>query len=309
MAEGTGRGVIGEIMSTPFLSPGIYPDLTFEEYLAIDALSNTRMGQLAKSPAHYKANVELENVKPLVIGRLTHCGRLEPMALAERYAVQPDFHLDQRNVTDKGLKSTSSVTRWVKEMEANFESANEGKEIVSASWYREVKSIVASLHSDSTANEIFNEPGRVELTLVWTDDETGILCKARLDKEGRDRITDLKTTLDLSAFPRSIARYGYHRQGAHYRNGWATLTGELLDFWIVAVEKSAPYCVQSAPLNEDSIECGELKRRELMRLLADCMESDKWPGPPAPSSWRVPEWEMSAGDSLALTIGGETVNL
>jgi hypothetical protein len=294
---------------TAWMKPGIYPNIPFADYLAIDAVSNSRLGQLAKSPAHYKANAELEQTKPLVIGRLVHAGRLEPLSLIQRYAVCPDFHLDPGNRTDKGDPSQSTQTKWCKEQVANFGAANWGKEIVSRSWYDEMMAMVTSLDADPLAKEIFNEPGEVELTLVWNDDETGLLCKARLDKISRDRITDLKTTPDLSAFTRAMARYGYHRQGAHYRNGWSTLNGECLDFWIAAVEKSPPFCVQAAPVHEDSIESGELKRRELLRLLADCMDSDKWPGPPAPNAWRVPEYAMSSGDPLELIIDNVTVEM
>jgi hypothetical protein len=293
------------------MKPGIYDSLSFAEYLAIDAISNTSLGLIEKSPRHYRERVELESCKPLVLGSMVHCGRLEPLALAERYAVTPDYHLDDDNKTTTGEQSRSSTTKYVKDRVAEFAAANRDKEIVPRDWFSEMVAIVTSLHGDPLASQLFNAPGRVELTLVWNDDTTGLLCKARIDKEASSigKFCDLKTCADLEAFERSIARYGYHRQAAHYQDGWVTLTGELLDPWIVAVEKSKPYCVKAAPLHEEALERGYERRRDAMRLIAECHESGCWPGPPAPASWKVPEWELSGGESLSLLVNGQSIEV
>lgn len=290
---------------------GIYDNISFADYLSIDAISNTSLGLMEKSPRHYHERVELEQCKPLVIGSLVHCGRLEPLALAERYAVTPDYQFDDDNKTTNGDQSRSSTTKYVKDRIAEFASANRGKEIVPRDWYQEMVAIVTSLHGDPLASEILNAPGRVELTLVWEDDITGMLCKARIDKEAAKlgRFADLKTCADLEAFERSIARYGYHRQAAHYQDGWATLTGEILEPWIVAVEKAKPHCVKSAPLHEEALERGTERRSDAMRKIAACHESGCWPGPPAPSSWKVPEWELSGSESLSLVVNGQSVEV
>lgn len=290
---------------------GIYDNLSFADYLAIDAINNGTLGLIEKSPKHCKERVELEQVKPLVLGSMIHCGRLEPLAMAERYAVCPEYQFDELNVTSSNERSTSTATKYVKGKVAEFAAANRDKETVPRDWYREMLAIVTSLNNDPLANSLFNAPGRVELTLVWEDDSTGLLCKARIDKEAASvgKFIDLKSCADLEAFERSIARYGYHRQLAHYQDGWATLTGELLEPWIVAVEKSAPYCVKSAPLHEETLERGYERRRNAMALYAECESSGVWPGPPSPSSWKVPEWELSGTESLSLVVNGQSVEV
>jgi hypothetical protein len=290
---------------------GIYDNISFGDYLAIDAISNTSLGLVERSPRHYHERVELEQCKPLVIGSLVHCGRLEALALAERYAVCPEYQFDDENLTTNGEQSRSATTKYVKTRIEEFAAANRDKTIVPRDWFQEMVAIVTSLNCDRLANEILNTPGRVELTLVWEDDSTGLLCKARIDKEaaGIGKFADLKTCADLSAFERSIARYGYHRQAAHYQDGWATLTGEILEPWIVAVEKAKPYCVKSAPLHEETLERGYERRREALRTIADCHESGSWPGPPSPTSWKVPEWELAGTESLSLVVNGQSVEV
>lgn len=296
------------------MEPGVYPNLPFDEYLAIPALSNTRMGLLAQSPRHFKFNAALdEKMKCLVMGRLIHTHTLEPAEIESRYVVMPDFANDLNNQTDKGLPSTSSATRWCKEQVFNFESANQDREIVSDLWWREAMLTCESIRADDGAREIFEAPGPTELTIVWDDEETGIRCKARIDKVAlgaRRKLADLKSTSKLATFTKSIASYEYHRQLAHYQAGYAVHRGgELLEPWIVAAETVPPFCVQSAPLQDAALVRGERKRRSLLLLLRDCLEQDHWPGPPSPDEWTLPEWAMSSGEPLELIIDDQVVEV
>jgi exodeoxyribonuclease VIII len=269
------------------------------------------MGLLAQSPRHFKHNASLdEKMKCLVVGRLTHFRTLEPEQISGRFAVMPNYALDPRNCTNDGKPSTSSATSWVKEQEFNFEHDNDGKEIVFEPWYLEAMLTAESVRSDPTAREIFEDEGPVELTVIWDDEETAIRCKARIDKLAGRRLVDLKSTSKLAAFTKSIASYEYHRQLAHYIAGYAVHNGgELLQPWIVAAETTAPHCVQCAPLHDEALDCGERRRRSLLRLLRECLDADNWPGPPSPDSWRIPEWAMHSGEPIELIVDNEVVEV
>ena len=291
------------------IKPGIYEDLSFEEYLQIKAISNTYLGQLKRSPRHAKSTIIDDKQKHFVVGSLIHCGRLEPAAFDQRYAVLPDFHLDEENVTTSGERSYSKSTKYTKQKTEEFQADNTGKEIVSGSWYREAKSAVESLYQDEESNELFNEKGNFELTLVWNDVDTGLLCKARMDKCGQGRFVDLKSCKSLESFPRSLAVFGYHRQMAHYQEGYSVLNGEVLTPWIVAVEKESPFCVQSAPLCEEALQAGIRERERLIKLHLECERTNNWPGPESPTKWRVAEWALDDGEELELIVNGQKVSL
>lgn len=280
------------------MTPGIYENLPFEQYLQIEAISNSRLGLMGKSPLHYRTCAAPdEKSKPLVLGQLVHCGRLEPMSIAERYAVQPDYHLDAENVTDSGKPSQSKATRWCRDKCDQFAEANRDKDIVSREWYAEAKQIVDAVCRCDEANALLNAPGPCELTLVWHDDETGLPCKARMDKAAPalGKFADLKTTADIGKFQRAIVNYGYHRQMAHYQEGWAVLRGgELLEPWLIPVEKKEPFCAMAAPLDEEALMAGYQQRRVYLNRVAECLESGEWPGPPSPKCWRVPEYALLA---------------
>ena len=290
------------------MKPGIYHDLDFDDYLEIDAVSNTSLGAMKQSPLHYHSRTTLEKTKPLVLGSLTHCGKLEPLAIAKRYAVMPDFHLHEDNRTQKGERTESKNTTYVKTQAAAFRTFHQDKEIVPLGWYEEMVSLVQSVANNPTACFALNCVHQ-ELSLVWEDVEFGILCKARLDAvTPGSHIADLKTCAELAKFPRSIATFGYHRQMAHYQEGWHALTGETLPTWIVPVEKAPPFCCQAAPMGGEAISEGRSERRDLIRQIVECTEAGEWPGPESPQEWTLPAWALNQ-EPVSLTVGGQKVSL
>lgn len=291
------------------MSPGVYDSLPFVDYLEIDAVNNSSLGALKTSPRHYRERVELEKTKPLVLGSLIHTGRLDPLTLAERYAVMPDYQDDEQNLTATDQRSNSKSTRYFKEKAAAFREANSRREIVSAEHYAKMVAVVTSLHQSTMARRMLT-CDRYELTLVWTDVASGLLCKARLDAvQPGQHFADLKTTARLDKFSRAIADYGYHRQMAHYQEGWRVLTCDTLPPWLVVVESAAPYCCQTAPMDEETLAVGFYERAELLGLLAGCLARDEWPGPPSPEAWRLPEWALSRDEPCEIIIEGESVFL
>lgn len=284
---------------------GIYPDIPFAEYCEWDAVNASRLSRMAISPAHYLTPWG-ETTPALRFGQLAHNGVLEPTALAERYAVLPDYHLDADNRTAAGESTQSKATKYYKAKAAEFLAVNAGREFVSREEYSRMKSLVAAIAADRTARDVLCYPGPCELSLLWTDDKTDLRCKARIDKVSGAHLVDLKTTADISAFPKSIARYGYHRQLAHYQAGYAAITGELLTPWIVAVESAAPHCVLAAPLSDVAVMQGELERRRMLAKVRDCMNKRDWPGPFAPDEWELPEWAI---EPIQLMIGAESCTI
>jgi exodeoxyribonuclease VIII len=153
-----------------------------------------------------------------------------------------------------------------------------------------------------------------QLSLVWR--ENNLLCKGRLDGLSSElkTVIDLKKCQDASpdAFARSIATYGYHRQGAMYLRG-ATYHGiDVKNYVIIAVEESEPHAVALYTLTERqplapfaswrdtksvSLSPVEYGNHELLRLLdlyERCEATGEWPGyaeQPVPIS--LPGWVMS----------------
>lgn len=287
--------------------PGIYEGVDFEEYLAWDAISNSRLSLFRKSPRAFKYGAALESRPYLQLGRLIHCGVLEESAFARRYAVCPDYHLDGANVTGTGERSQSKATKYVRKRVEEFSAAHEGQEIVSLEWYEATLAVVREIAANRDAYECFNgADGRAEISIVW--DEGGLLCKARLDMVNRGRLVDLKSSAGAERFANAIANYGYHRQLAHYQRGWELLAGEILDPWIVVVESSSPHVVQAARLASEALQQGHEERAELIAEWRRCQRADDWPAKDNPNQWNLPAW-YGERESVELVINGKRLEV
>jgi len=288
--------------------PGIYHDVPFEDYLAWDAISNSRIKLAMQSMQHFRCKEATEETKALKLGSFIHCGILEQLAIAQRYAVIPPYHLDKENVTKDGKNSKSTATSYVEESRNAFMLANDGKKFVEQKEYDDLIGISKSLARDESARKYLNGQGSPEVSIVWHDNETGVLCKARIDYLTDSAIDDLKTTENASqeAFERSMANYGYHRQAAHYIDGYATLTGRVLPFVVIAVEKTSPYAVSAQPIDDEAIEVGSAERLAALEMIRDSRIDDRFPGYKLNGKWRLPSWYQ--GPSVALTMNGEIVS-
>lgn len=277
-------------------SVGLYYNVPFERYLDWPAVSNSKLGLVAKSPAHCKAGFG-EPTESMRLGSLTHCGVLEPAAIHKRYSVMPDFANDERNHTVKKVKgqseerirSYSASTNWVAEQKREWQKLNSDKEIVSRSHFDCMLAIATALCENERALSLF-ELGESEVSLFWFErvGSVDIPCKARIDWLAQDNgyFVDLKTCADASDFEWSIKKYGYSRQVAWYQRGLSKAgIVDALQPWIIAVETAAPFCTRAAPCSQSMIKQGWDECLRLLNIYAECTLSGEWPGYPNPVEW------------------------
>jgi hypothetical protein len=210
------------------------------DYHAIDAVSNSLISRILKSPAHARAYLDNppEPTKAMEFGTAFHSAILEPDTFAATYAV---FSGDRRT----------------KEGKAAYEALQaDGKLILTADDMATIQGMQKSVFTHVAAAELLSE-GEAELSVTWHNDYVGIDCKCRPDWWIGDTLVDVKTCDDASpeGFMRAIVKYGYYRQASWYLRG----TG-CKKFKFIAVEKSAPYAVgvyelDALSLNQGYDEC------------------------------------------------------
>ncbi len=169
--------------------------------------------------------------------------------------------------------------------------------------YAPVEAMTEALRQDPLGGSLFQPgTGQAEASLVWHDDRFGIKRRARLDylrepQSGRLLLVDYKTTVCASPreIPRTINAYGYHLTGAWYSDGILALgLAEDVAFLLVFQEKTPPYLVTVAQLDDISLKIGRERNAEAMHIYRECVETDTWPG----YSDRVeivslPPWEIN----------------
>lgn len=154
--------------------------------------------------------------------------------------------------------------------------------------YSQVQAMAAAIREHPLASALLDpDRGDAEQSLFWTDDETGIWRRARLDwlpapRPGRRMVVpDYKTAdrADRESIRKAVASYGYHLQAAQYTRGVTALG---LDddpaFVFIFQEKNPPYLVNVVQLDDDAMQAGRDRMRLACEMFRDCTESGIWPG-------------------------------
>ena len=230
------------------------------------------LSHMRKSPAHYRHAVEhaRKDTSALRTGSALHTLVFEPETFGDRFTTY----------APSKTKGEGARKAW----EAFQESAREqGLTILDADEIARAEGMARAVRN-TARDYIAPSKGRAEIPISWTDEETGLLCKSRLDWMTLHRIViDLKSTrsTDERAFSAQAWRLGYFHQAMFYAMGVAAVSGCKLDevpFLFVSVESEPPYDVALfEPCSETRYAAIEDVRR-LLTQLAECQRVNKWPG-------------------------------
>lgn len=246
------------------------PPMSFAAYRAIKAINWSSLKHLSRSPAHYLAHLLApgKDTAALKRGRAVHVAVLEPERFASLYSVWDGIR------KGKDWEAFLAAERLA------------GREVLTTKEYELAKALAIAVRGDPVAARyVFGV--RTEQSITWTHRRPEIeglpgyemACKARLDAVGT-WIVDLKTARDgsPSAFGREVLRLEYHVQAAWYVDGYRAATGRELPWSWVVVEASAPHVVQVYQADQDVLELGRERYRELLDLLHACTKANHWPG-------------------------------
>lgn len=258
------------------MNPGIFPNLSWDEYLAIDAVSRSQLLRLFHSPAAFKHAEEREETLAMKGGTYTHMAVLEPERFESTVAVMPRFHggMKDENAVEKGYDGG-------REAKAEWLAEHEGLEVIEGSVRDESLGIANAVHRCEAARVLLEgEREDSEVTVVWDDVAHGVRCKARLDRlfdnmTGGMTIVDLKRTHSVrpaTFFNSTVPKMRLHIQDAFYTRGVQTIRGVTPDpifgdgyaFAFVAFEPTPPH---HAAVFELGGSTRELANRELDRML------------------------------------------
>ena len=244
----------------------IVRNLPNSDYHAGEEISHSGIVQLLKSPEHYLQYKSGKNepTPAMEFGSAFHAYILEPEVFAKEYFFAPKF--DKR-------------TKDGKELAAKWDEENVGKRPLSTDQIEALSAMRTAVFGHTGAARLLFE-GEAETSLFWTDEYTGLQCRIRPDWMREDGIVDLKSCITASkdGFAKAIANMGYDIQAAFYIDGMKAVTGKTVDFFFVAVEKTAPYTTACYKASQEMIEVGRAKYRGALELLKWCQENKQYPG-------------------------------
>lgn len=257
-------------------APQLLPDVPMDRYLALPALDKTRIWTAwTKTPAHYKWELDHPSeveTPAMRLGTAVHACILEPNLFEDRYAIGGP--VNPKTGRCYGAE-TQKYAEW---------AAEQGKPTLPTENAEICWAISGAVRKHGTARWLL-ECGARELSLTWTDVETGLELKGRVDAwiEKGGALPDLKTCRCAAARPFSIDAYrlGYHFQLAMYVDGMKAATGaETIVPLIIAVETSEPYAVAVYQFTDEAIEIGRTQYKRTLALIQKCEKAGDWPGYP-----------------------------
>lgn len=261
------------IPGTPIPEPGVYPGMGDEEYFAVAAISNSRIGDFLVSPATFYHHMltPQEDTPAMKLGRLYHCMMLQPDEVSKRYMVFDDV----RGSTKAGKEALAMA-------------AEAGLEAIAHDVFCAVEDMREAALQHPRVRFILEHPlSQFEVCCFWWETVEGVRipCKAKLDIYNPDiaggLAADLKSTVDASPgkFPKSVANYGYHRQAAWYSRGPKRAIGaDVNAFGFICQEKTPPYLTGCYTLSENALMQGLHEIKDALTRLVGCMQSGDFPG-------------------------------
>jgi hypothetical protein len=225
-------------------------------------ISSSIIKEMMRSPAHCKAYLTRphKETDAMKVGTAIHMAILEPHLLGSTY-VYWDEYKRGKDYTDFVAKNKGKIILKTTDMDKVLGMATAVRE------YRD--------YPIQRAIEI----GHAELSIYWTDPETGIKLKIRPDSFSEYGTIDIKKTQDARPhqFIRSCKDYGYDVQAAMYMTGMELFLGKKTPFYFLAVEEEAPHGVWVHEVSQEMYDSGMRKFRKALNEYKECMDTGIWP--------------------------------
>lgn len=233
-----------------------------EAYHAYEGISNSGLGDILRSPAHYAYRTPWKSSRAMEIGTAFHTALLEPKRYAKEYiTVSVD---DRRKAEYKQAKEIYGGERTL----TLTEGAGVGVMLESA-------------RGNAEAVKVFNLDGYAELSGFVECPDTGALLRVRFDwLADNGPAVDVKKTQDARAwaFSAAVYRYGYHRQAAFYSHVYKLIEGAPLPaFKFLAIEEQPPCANVLYELDYLAMQQGEREFREALETYSECHRTGYWP--------------------------------
>lgn len=203
------------------------------------ALSYSSLSAFSKSPNHLLQYWEGSPSTPAQLqGQLIHKLILEPETFRDDFVV------------------FEGKVRRGKEWEA-FSEANQDRKILSLKEYNEAENIFHKVKHNKHLKDLLSRSVAVEKEITWTKE--GLDFRGFVDIVGKDFIADIKTTTDAGPkFIKDVYYFNYDLQAAMYCEVYN------VDYYIIAIEKTAPYNVQVYKLGPQTMYEGKKKYNKLV---------------------------------------------
>ena len=232
-----------------------------ENYHSRPEVSATQIKSMASGwrqfEAEHIAKTAVRKETPaMALGTAIHAALLEPKVYETGFVVTPKEASDRR---------TKAYKEWAKTVG--------DQRILSIDDAAIVDRVCEAVDKSQMVSSVLCMPGEAEKEIYWRCMETGVACRAKLDKLCGSVVLDVKTTDDAkpAAFARTVGKFRYDLQASHYLDG-----AEAQAFIFIAVEKQAPFRVRLYEIAEIDLKDANEYRVELLQHYKQRIDSGDW---------------------------------
>lgn len=254
------------------MEPGIYYDISNEDYHKDEAIGSTTIKAISVSPANLYFN-PFKGSKAAQIGTAIHAALLEPDMFERDFILEPEI--------------TSRASREYKALAVDHDP----EKILIGSEVETINRMIESSRLNEDFMDYLGAKGRSEVSMFATCPITGLKLKCRFDRlsDSHAYPLDVKSCRDATerGFSSAFGQYHYHVQAAFYLYVLKLAAGrDLNQFCFFAIENNAPYKNCMYYIGEDSLELGRKTMFEAMQKLTECLgdETMRTEGMVLPSS-------------------------
>lgn len=261
--------------------------ITNEQYHSSEGISRSDLMRFKKSPMHFKHKQVLEETEALIIGELVHTLVLEPQLFDIKFIIKPSLdklppELRLKDVGKEEFEKNKLERKLAQEKNKTlmdeFLLLSSDKKIIEHAHY-----VKAKCYADAVNNHKFKQylqqGYRVENSIFFRHELTGLQCKVRPDAWLGDIVIDLKTAADGSykSFQSSAINNGYFLQAGMIKRALESLNKPLKNFIFVVVEKKEPYAIGIYKLDDEALEYGANEFDTLMIELNKYIQKNEFP--------------------------------
>ena len=273
---------------------GLYPDMPETEYHARPELSSTQARALLDSPARYR--YDLDHRRESVAYDVGHATHARILGVGSPVIAYPDEHL-----TPSGNPSTKAATvAWLDEQRAA------GLVPITPAHMLTVDAMAEAVLAHPEARRLLELDGASEVSAFAADPETGVRCRARIDRLTDEIAADVKTVAGSASrieFGREAARYDYPVQAVWYLDVLAWAGAGEREWRFIAVEKSAPHLVAVHALDDVTLLTARQRAAKAREVYAECAASGEWPGYGAETlTTYMPSWWYGDDDEMEMVV-------
>jgi hypothetical protein len=215
------------------------------------------------------------------IGKAFELAMMSPQLIEKQIAV---LDMDARPEPTKTMSAKLNKD-WLEK----FKKENKDKINISADDWQDIEFMLQSFRENYILNALVDECTD-QLSVYWTDEETGVKLKTRPDLVNLKRgvVIDIKTIPDGSpdSFKRQVRNYDYWLQAIMQIDGITKANEaehilqnnlELVYYWLV-FEKNPPYNVTLYEFDQQSMAVKWNDYRNLLEEVAKSQRTNRWGG-------------------------------